>query len=253
MTPGGPGRTGDIGGIGKAGDIGATGATTGTRAIGRPRRGSCRPLALAATAAIAVTLAACSTTPASTSISGAGSTVGPDGTGSVQPPTTFGPPPSPTPPDESTPVVLDPALLAILPESVAGIPVKEDVDEAARALGDPGLGRIASAVHAAVAVDAGSGNLVLAWIVRLRPGMFGAEAYRQWRDSYDEGACAGAGGVVGRAEAAIGGRNTFVTSCVAGLHTYHVWLEEENVMISASAVGDGQFGEKLIEGLRVPG
>lgn len=216
------------------------------------RRGSVQlgwPLTLAA--ALAVAIAACSTTPTSTSSTG-GSTAGPDGAGSIQPPTSFGPPPSPTPPDESTPVVLDRALLAILPETVEGIPVTEDIDEAAKALGDPGLGRIASAVHAAVAVDAGTGNLVYAWIVRLRPGVFGAEAYRQWRDSYDEGACAGAGGVVGRAEAEIGGRNTFVTSCVAGLHTYHVWLEEESVMISASAVGEGQFGEKLIEGLRVP-
>lgn len=236
MNPGRAARTRAISRIGPS------------RRIGGPGRGIACPLAVA----VAIAISACSTTPPSPSTSGDGSTGGPTGPGSIQPPTSFGPPPSPTPPDQSTPVVLDPALLGILPAAVEGIAVTEDVDEAAKALGDPSLGRIASAVHAAVAFDAATSNLVYAWIVRLRPGVFGAEAYRQWRDSYDEGACAGAGGVVGRAEAEIGGRNTFVTSCVAGLHTYHVWLEEENVMISASAVGEGQFGEKLIEGLRVP-
>ena len=178
--------------------------------------------------------------------SGAGATA------AIQPPTSFGPPPSPTPPDETSPIVLDPTLLAYLPEAVDGIAVIEDVDEAAVALSDPALPRIASAVDGAVAVDVGNGNLVYAWIVHLRPGVFTDGDYRQWRDSYDEGACAPAGGVVGRAEATIGGRQAFVTSCVAGLHTYHVWLKDQDILISASSIGEGRFGEKLVEGLRVP-
>lgn len=169
----------------------------------------------------------------------------------ILPPTSFGPPPSPTPPDDTTPIVLDAALLAFLPASVEGVPVKEDVDEAATALGDPALPRIASAVDGAVAFD-GGGNLVYAWIVQLRPGVFTDGEYRQWRDAYDEGACAAAGGVIGRAEATIAGRQSYVTSCVAGLHTYHVWLKDQDILISASSIGDGKFGEKLLEGLRAP-
>lgn len=168
------------------------------------------------------------------------------------PPASFGPPPSPTPPDDTSPVTLDPALLAYLPEAIDGVPVQEDLDVAAEALLDPTLPTIASAVNAAVAVDAGSGNLATAWVVRLRPGKFGEEAYRQWRDSYDEGACSAAGGVVGHAEAEIGGRNTYITSCVAALRTYHVWLEDQGVLISASSIGDGRFGERLMASLRVP-
>ena len=148
--------------------------------------------------------------------------------------------------------MLDPALLAYLPAAVGGIEVKEDVDEAAAALNDPALPRIASAVEGAVAVNIGTGNLVYAWIVHLRTGVFTDSDYRQWRDSYDEGACAAAGGVVGRAEATIGGRQSYVTSCVAGLHTYHVWLKDQDILISASSIGEGKFGEKLLEGLRVP-
>jgi hypothetical protein len=203
--------------------------------------------------AITIAAAACSTTPpTSTGTPGIGPASGSGATGSLEPPGSFGAPPSPSPPDETSPLVVDHTLLAFLPESVDGFPVKEDIDEAARALSDPGLTRIASTVDAGVAVDGGTSNLVYAWIVRLRREAFGEGAYRQWRDSYDEGACAAAGGVVGRAEAQIGGRKTYVTSCVAGLHTYHVWLEDHDILISASAVGAGRFGEKLLEGLRVP-
>ena len=205
--------------------------------------------ALLVIAMCAVVLAACTggpgPTPTPPRASGAA-------TATIRPATSFGPPPSPTAPDDSSPIVLDPALLAYLPESVGGIEVKEDVDEAAAALNDPALPRIASAVDGAVAVDTGTGNLVYAWIVHLRPGVFADSDYRQWRDSYDEGACVAAGGVVGRAEATIGGRQSYVTSCVAGLHTYHVWLKDQDILISASSIGAGKLGEKLLEGLRVP-
>jgi hypothetical protein len=59
------------------------------------------------------------------------------------------------------------------------------------------------------------------------------------------------GGVVGHAEAEIGGRKTYVTSCVQGMHTYHLWLADQNLLISASAIGEGRFGEELLKGLRL--
>lgn len=173
-------------------------------------------------------------------------------TATIQPATSAGPLPSPTHPDDSTPIVLDAALLAYLPEAIDGIPVTEDPDEATLALSDPALPRIASAVDGAVAVDTGTGNLVFSWIVRLRPGVFTDSDYRQWRDSYDGGACAAGGGVVGNAEATIGGRQAYLTTCVSGMRTYHVWLKDENILISASSIGEARFGEKLIEGVRVP-
>jgi hypothetical protein len=167
-------------------------------------------------------------------------------------PETFGPPPSPTPPDQTTPVVLDPTLLAYLPATVADIPVTESVDEATQELNDPALPKIATAIDAGVAVDAGNGNLVQAWVVRLRTDKFTDAIYRQWRDSYDEGACAGAGGVVGRAEATIDDRTVYITSCAAGLRAYHVWLDPAGILISASAIGEGKFGELLMDNLQVP-
>jgi hypothetical protein len=117
---------------------------------------------------------------------------------------------------------------------------------------DPALATIATEVDSAVAVDTGNGDLVLANIVRLVPGAFNADAFRQWRDSYDEGACAASGGVVGHAEAQIADRQTYVTSCVGSMHTYHLWLEDQDILISASSIGDDRFGEQLLNGLRLP-
>jgi len=166
--------------------------------------------------------------------------------------TTLGPPPSPTQPDDTSPVELDRTVLAFLPETVAGVAVSESVDEATQALADPALQAMASALDAGVAADPGAGNLVYAWVVRIRPGRFGDEVYRQWRDSYDQGACAGSGSIVGRAEATIDARTVYITSCTQGLRTYHVWLREQGILISASAIGDGNFGEQLMDNLRVP-
>jgi len=180
-----------------------------------------------------------------------GATFEPGATPTLGPPTSFGPPPSPSP-DDTGPVILDPTLLAILPESINEFPVTESLDEAALALADPALPQIATALDAAVAVDAGTGNLVYALVVKVRPDAFDDGEYRQWRDSFDEGACTAAGGVVGNAEATIDGRTVYITSCAGSLHTYHLWLEEQDILISASSYGDGRFGEILMDNLRVP-
>lgn len=203
-------------------------------------------------AVAAIVVAACSS-PNQTSgpTQAPGDTPAPGASPSSGTPATFGPPPSPSP-DDSSPVVIDDTLLAYLPESIDNIPVTEDLDEAAVVLSDPALPRIATAAEAAVAVDAGNGNLVYGWIVRLRPDVFTDNDFRQWRDSYDEGACAAAGGVTGNAEATIAERNVYITNCAAGMLTYHLWLQDEHILISASAIGAGRFGEKLLGNLRNP-
>ena len=203
-----------------------------------------------AVALLAVLVAACQTG-GPTGTPGVAGSGGPGGDTSPDPLSTLGPPPSPTPPDGTSAVTLDPTTLAFLPERVNGIPVTESIDEATQALGDESLARIATSMDAGVAVDMGTGNLVYAWVVRLRPDKLTDEIYRQWRDSYDDGACRGAGGVTGNAEATIDDRTVYITSCVQGLRTYHVWLKEQGVLISASATGDARFGELLMDNLRV--
>ena len=198
--------------------------------------------------ALAAALAACQ--PSTPTGSGRTGSNEPNGTSPIDPPMTVGTSSSPTP-DEVTPAVIDATLLEVLPESVGGAPVTEALDEAALALADPALPRIASALDVGLALDEVTGNLVTAHVVRIRETAFDDATYRQWRDSYDDGACTAAGGIIGRAEATIDERTVFVTSCVAGLRTYHVWIEDEHLLISASSVGEGRFGELLMSDLRV--
>jgi hypothetical protein len=206
-----------------------------------------RATAVALALAIATALAACENEGGS-----AGPTSGaPSATSLTDPPMTVARSPSPTP-DDTTPAVIDATLLEYLPEAIQGVPVTEALDEAALALADPALPRIATALDVGLAVDQATGNLVTAHVVRLREGAFDDDTYRQWRDSYDEGACTAAGGIKGRAEATIDERTVHVTSCVGPLRTYHAWIQDEHLLISASSVGEGRFGELLMSELRVP-
>jgi hypothetical protein len=198
---------------------------------------------------VAVVVVACQ--PIGASSQSPGSSI-PRGSGQpLEPPSTIGPPPSPTPPGDTSPVVLDPSLLEILPESIGGFEVTEALDEATIALADPALPKIATAVDVGVAVDIATGNLVTAHVVKLRPEAFTDATFSQWRDSYDEGACAAAGGNLGSAEATIDNRRVYIGTCVQGLRTYHVWLQDHDVLISASSIGDARFGEQLMDNLRV--
>lgn len=126
----------------------------------------------------------------------------------------------------------------------------ERADEGlADAVSDPNLASHALAIAAALAVDPESGDLVYAALVRLRPGAMSDAFYRDWRDSFDEGACSQAGGVAGHAEAELAGRQTFIGTCEGGLRTYHVWLRNSGVLASVWSVGERRLGERLVEGL----
>jgi hypothetical protein len=166
-------------------------------------------------------------------------------------PSTLGPPASPTP-GANAPARVDPTLLDYLPEMVGDATMQADADEAAIAAADPALSRVATAVDVGVALHESSGDLVTAHVVRLRHGAFDDATYRDWRDTFDEGACGAAGGVHGRAETPIDDRTVYVTTCVAQVRIYHVWIEEQDLLISASSFGSAGYGELLVHGLRLP-
>ncbi len=120
----------------------------------------------------------------------------------------------------------------------------------ADAVGDVAVVEYGEAVVTALAADPGTADFVYATVVRLRPDVFDDELFRDWRDSFDEGACSQAGGVTGRAEATLGGRTVHIGSCAEGVRTYHVWLAARRVLVSASSLGERRLGEVLVEGLR---
>jgi hypothetical protein len=154
------------------------------------------------------------------------------------------------PSDAASPLVaIDPALLDLLPATVGGNPLVASPDAATDPASDPSLAKSAQSIAVGLAVDQASGDLVVASVVKLKPGVFSDEFFRDWRDSFDQGVCGQAGGVAGNAQATMDGRTVFIGTCDGGVHTYHVHLEGPDVIVSLNSVGEGRLGEQLMESL----
>ncbi len=147
-------------------------------------------------------------------------------------------------------VTLDGTLLGVLPADIDGIPVQPEPAAFADAASDPAFVANVEAAAFATVVDAATDDLASGVVARLRPGIFSDGFFRDWRDTYNRGACAQSGGVVRNAEAPLGGRTTYITTCAGGLRVYHAYLEPQDVVVSLISVGDGRFGERLMDGLR---
>jgi hypothetical protein len=164
------------------------------------------------------------------------------------------PAPSPTastgPVTSSGPVLIDPSLLDHLPAQVDGLDVMRRPESDLAAASDPVVTEFGEGIVTGLAIDPASGDFAYATLVQLRPDAFTTELYRSWRDSFDEGACSQAGGVVRIAITEISGREVHIDSCEGGVRTYHTWLEESRVLVSISSVGDRRLGELLVEALR---
>jgi len=158
------------------------------------------------------------------------------------------PPPSAAPgPSGEAFLAYDEALLAILPAELDGLAVTSAPEAAADLQADRDLAAAGERVALGLVVDP-AGELAVAAVIALRPGVFSEAFWRDWRDSYDAGACAQAGGVRGRAEAQIGGRLVYIGTCEGGARTYHVQLEDRNMLVSVTAIGEvRRLGERLVE------
>ena len=148
---------------------------------------------------------------------------------------------------------VDPGLLAFVPSSVEGVPLTFDPETSATIAADPAIARDAVSLAVALAiVPAASGvdDLAIVSVVRLRDPSKDEAWFRDWRDSYDEGACSQADGVaVGHAEAEIGGGTVYIGSCAGGVLTYHTRLEQAGILVSVHALGSRRLGEKVMAGI----
>jgi hypothetical protein len=165
-------------------------------------------------------------------------------------PGTLGPPVVGDTPGPTGPVAIDPALLAILPREVDSIPVVESPEADSDALADDVLPTIASAAVGVIAVDADAKDLAIGYVVKLLPGAMSDNVFRDWRDSYDEGACAGDSQVVGNSQLTVNGNTVYIGTCATGLHTYHVWLKDRSILISIASTGDRHLGLAILQNLR---
>lgn len=195
---------------------------------------------LAALAAVALAVAACG--------SPAPSATGSASVPSQPAPGSLGPPASLVP--GATPLVrIDPALLAVLPPAVGGQIVLESGEGDADASTNASLALVAESAVGALAIDPGPGDFVLALVVRLKPGALDDAGFRSWRDNFDSGVCGGSG-IAGHAQSQIGGRTVYVATCGNGLHTYHTWIPDSRLLVSASSGGSRGFGELLFGALQ---
>jgi len=162
----------------------------------------------------------------------------------VSPPQT-----SPTATQRATDAVIeDPALLSVLPRNLGDVPVTLEHQAFADALSDPAF--VAKLASAAFAVVVSGEDLASGVVARPRPGVYSEAFFRDWRETYDAGACAQAGGVATHAEAEMGGQTIYIATCTGGLRTYHAYVEERGVIVSLFSLGDGRLGEQLMAGLR---
>ena len=146
-------------------------------------------------------------------------------------------------------VVMDPDLLQILPPAIGAAKVQIEPESFAEAVRDPSF--VASVDAAAFAIVVQAEDLASGVVAHLRPDVFSDAFYRSWRDSYDEGACAQAGGVAGHAEVGLeDDRTMYVTTCAGGLRVYHAYVAEREVIVSLFSLGERRFGEQLMSGLR---
>ena len=145
-------------------------------------------------------------------------------------------------------VVMDPALLQILPAAIGTAKVSIEPDSFSEAVQDPSF--VASVDSAAFAIVTEGGDLASGVVAHLRPDVYSDAFFRDWRDSYDEGACGQAGGVAAHAETTLGDRPAFITTCAGGLRVYHAYVPEREVIVSVFSLGEGRFGEQLLAGLR---
>jgi hypothetical protein len=157
--------------------------------------------------------------------------------------------PWPAPVASGGPVAIDPSLLEHLPPQVDGLDLMRRPESDAAAAADPVVVSFGEGVVTALAIDPGTEDFAYAALVRLRDGAFSEELFRSWRESFAEGACSQAGGVVRTAVTEIDGRDVHIDSCEGGLRVYHAWLPKSRVLVSLSALGERRLGERIVQEL----
>jgi hypothetical protein len=141
--------------------------------------------------------------------------------------------------------------LDILPADVDGLVLTSTPEINEEISADPQVAVIADRYAVGVVNDPATQEIAVAMVVHLRLTRFDETFFRSYRDSFDDAACAPAGGKTGNAQATIGGRDTFIGTCQSGAHTYHVHVAGRGVIVSVvAASAERKLGERLVEGVK---
>ena len=206
------------------------------------------------TVTLTVLIAGCGPSPATPSLVASP-------TGSLEPPATAEGPSSSaagsgstaSPASPGAAVQVDAALLSFVPNAVDGVPLTFDPETSATIAADPSVAPDAASLAVGLAIVPGASaadDLAIVSIVKLRDPAKDDAWFRDWRDTYDQAACNPAGGLVGNAEAEIGGGTVYIGSCAGGVRTYHTRLAAAGIVVSITALGSRRLGEKVMAGLQ---
>ena len=212
-------------------------------------------VAVAVLAAPAILMAGCGPTqaPSNAAASATGSLApastaeGPFSSDAASPPRS-----DPASPGVGAGAQVDPGLLAFVPSSVEGVPLTFDPETSATIAADRSVAADATALAVALAAvpgSSGADDLAIVSVVRLRDPAKDETWFRDWRDTYDQAACGQAGGVIGNAEAQLGGGTVHIGSCSGGVLTYHTRLDQAGIVVSVTALGSRRLGEKVMAGI----
>lgn len=221
--------------------------------MARPPRPGHGPALLLTVVLAAGAIAACGQAPSpspSTAASAAPTATVPPSATVPPAPIESGPVESPS--SSASPVTVDPGLLEVLPAQVDGAVLEPDPTTAATIASDPLLADSAQSLAVALVAQPGSSgseDLAVASVIRLLPDVFDEAFYQEWRDTYDEAACEVADGVESSTDTEIGGRTTYIGTCIGGALTYHAYLEDQGFIVSITATGPRRFGELIVAGL----
>jgi hypothetical protein len=153
-------------------------------------------------------------------------------------------------------VLVDQSLLSFIPINGHGLLQSIDPDTTAQVAQDPDLRANASALmiatYTAVPTSASAAptdDIAVVSVIRLRDPSAGDDWFRAWRDSYDNAACANAGGVTRNSQTDVGTHTVFVGACAGGSFTYHTRLADGAIVVSITSVGSLRLGETIMERL----
>ncbi len=164
-----------------------------------------------------------------------------------------GPDPASPPSTGLATAVADPDLFEVLPETSDIFSLTYDPITTATIASDPALDpavdSIATGLYRLRNAAPDAPDFAIVNVVHLRDPSLEDDWFRSWRETYDEGACGQAGGVIRRAETPVGALTVHVGSCEGGAFTYHARLNEGNVILSMTSVGPARIGQAVAERL----
>jgi hypothetical protein len=154
-------------------------------------------------------------------------------------------------PSPSLPDLVDESLLALLPTSVDGLPVVEDVATEMQQAGVLRAGNTVDAYAAAVIGDAGDNVASINLVTPAFPADVATFA-RTWAEQFDAAACEANGGTGLATTKVIGRYRVDVMRCAGGAVLYHAILGGRTVL-SILELGPRELGRRVIEELPVSG